>query len=151
MRKIIAVIGYASLERLEEKDKQIIQDLARDLGKKLIQKGYVIANGGLGGVMEAVSLGARCANNYSDGQILGLIPNYDKSIANPYIDRVLPLGFDIARNVCVASVCDAMVVIGGESGSLSEMAFAWQLGKLIIALSNYGYGGEFKDRTLDSR
>lgn len=151
MRKIIAVIGYASLERLEEKDKQIIQDLARDLGKKLIQEGYVVANGGLGGVMEAVSLGARCANNYSDGQILGLIPNYDKSIANPYIDRVLPLGFDIARNVCVASVCDAMIIIGGESGSLSEMALAWQLGKLIIALSNYGYGGEFKNRTLDSR
>ncbi|EAL3842716.1 methyltransferase domain-containing protein [Campylobacter upsaliensis] len=150
-KKIIAVVGYANLERLKDKDRKIIQNLALDLGKKLIQEGYIIVNGGLGGVMEAVSSGAREADNYMGGQTLGLVPNYNKNIANPYIDIVLPLGLDVARNVCVASVCDAMVVIGGESGSLSEMALAWQFGKLIIALSNYGYGGIFKNKPLDSR
>lgn len=147
----ISVVGYASFESLEEKEAKAIQVLARQLGEILVDNGYIIASGGLGGVMEAVSLGARSSRHYTQGCIIGLIPNYDKSAANEYIDIALPLGFDVARNVSVASICDCMVVIGGGSGTLSEMALAWQLNKPIIALGDYGYGGEFKNRALDLR
>ncbi len=151
MHYIVSVVGYASFDCLSDEDSCIIKNLATELGRALVDKGYIIINGGLGGVMEAVSCGGRKATHYTKSSIVGLIPNYDKNIANKYIDVALPLGFDVARNVSIASACDAMIVIGGRSGTLSEMALAWQLGKLIIALGDYGYGGAFKNKALDSR
>lgn len=148
---IIAVVGYANLDSLPTKDQEEIYHLAFNMGKTLVDNDYIIVNGGLGGVMEAVSEGGTRSHKYTRNSIIGIIPNYDKSLANPYVDIALPIGFDLARNVSVASIGDAMIVIGGGSGTLSEISLAWQMGKLIIALGDYGFGGEFKNRQLDSR
>lgn len=149
--KVISVIGYANLCSLPQTESQILYNIAYSAGMALVDHGYMIANGGFGGVMEAASKGARDSKQYNNHSIIGILPNYDKTKANSYIDIALPIGFDLARNLSVASVGDAIVVIGGGSGTLSEMAFAWQLNKLIIVLGDYGIGATFKGKPLDSR
>ena len=52
INKIIGVIGDASIKNEEE------YKLAYEIGKRIIDEGFILATGGLGGVMEAASKGA---------------------------------------------------------------------------------------------
>jgi predicted Rossmann-fold nucleotide-binding protein len=65
-RKIIAVIGDASCGPDSRAEL-----LARKLGELLIDAGYRIVTGGMGGVMEAVCSGAKLSKNVSSGFIMG--------------------------------------------------------------------------------
>jgi uncharacterized protein (TIGR00725 family) len=85
---------------------------AEELGKELVDGGYRVLTGGLGGVMEAACRGARQATNYHEGDTVALLPGHLASAANAYCDIVLPTGLDHARNVLVAHA-DALVAIGG--------------------------------------
>lgn len=134
-KKIISVVGYANISYFSTFMQEKLHNLAYELGKAIIDSNYILASGGLRGIMESCSQGARDSKKYTQGSIIGLLPNYDKSIANQYVDIALPLGFDIGRNISVASVCDAMIIVGGGAGSLSEAALAWQLKKPIIAIT----------------
>ena len=131
-RLVMAVIGAGS--RLEPN----VEQLCCALGQQAIDAGFRIVTGGLGGVMAAVSKGARTAARRREGDIVGVLPMYDAELANPYVDIVIPTGMGIARNVMVVASGDVVVAIGGGSGTLSEIALAWQLGKPLIALSPAG-------------
>lgn len=146
-KKIISVIGYANIDTLPKE----IYSLAYDLGKSIIDKGYILANGGLGGVMKAVSKGARYSANYKENSIIGVLPNYNKDIANDYVDIALPIGFDVGRNISLISISDAVIVLGGSAGTLNEISLAWQMNKLIVALGDFGWGGKLADTSLDDR
>lgn len=146
-KKIISVIGYANSDKAPKET----YNLAYKLGKSIIDSGYILANGGLGGIMEAVSKGARDSANYKERSIIGIIPNYDKNMANDYIDIALPIGFDVGRNISLISVSDAVIVIGGGAGTLNEISLAWQMNKLIIALGDFGWGGKLANTSLDDR
>lgn len=147
-KKIISVIGYANINL---KSYNEVYSLAYNMGKSLIDKGYILANGGLGGIMEATSRGAKASANYKYFSIIGILPNYNKDIANDYIDISLPTGFDIGRNISLISISDAVVVIGGGAGTLNEISLAWQMNKLIIALGDFGWGGKLAGSSLDDR
>ncbi len=144
-KQIIGVIGDANVANSSSKYK-----MAVELGRLLVEDGYRICCGGLGGIMEAVCKGAKSAKNNSSGDTIGILPGTDPDIANPFIDIPLATGLDIARNMIIAN-CDAIIAIGGGSGTLSEIALAWQLKRLIITLRVDGWSGELADRRIDSR
>jgi uncharacterized protein (TIGR00725 family) len=144
-QKIIAVIGDSNLQ--ENSEKYI---LAEKLGRILIDHGFRLITGGLGGVMEAASKGARRSSHYKHGDIIGILPGNDPSEANPYVDICIPTGLDLARNVIVANA-DAVIAIGGGAGTLAEIANAWALGRLIIAYRVEGWSGKLADQKIDSR
>ncbi len=146
MRKfIIAVCGDASLNLKSNKYK-----LAFNLGKALIENGYRIINGGLGGIMEAVSKGAKSSNLYSNGDIIGILPNFNPDFANKYIDIVIPSGLEVTRNI-IMSNSDALIAIGGGAGTLTEIGYAWQLKRLIIAYMVDGWSGKLANKRVDER
>ncbi|PAF45594.1 TIGR00725 family protein [Helicobacter sp. 11S02629-2] len=145
--KIIAVCGNASLKGLSEET----LELAYETGKAIIDSGYVLACGGLGGIMELACKGARASKNHKPNTIIGILPNYDRSIANPYVDLALPIGFDMARNLSLVSISHAVIAIAGGSGTLNELSASWQLGKLIVALGNEGYANKLGGTKLDDR
>jgi len=126
-KKIIAIIGTSSAS-------QEVILTAEKLGTMLIDNGFRIISGGLTGVMEAVSRGARKSTKHQDGDIIGILPGFNKSDANKYIDIVIPTGFGFARNLIIVASADIVVAIGGGSGTLSEISYAWQYQKPIIAL-----------------
>jgi hypothetical protein len=142
---VVGVIGDARLEdprRIEE---------ARRLGAGLLSAGFRIVTGGLGGVMEAVSFGARHCPHWRDGLIMGVIPSYRAGDANPWCDIVIPTGMQLARNVLVVSTADVVIAVGGGAGTLSEIALASQLGKPIVALGSHGWAGRVAGQILDGR
>ncbi|MGI6133030.1 MAG: acyl-CoA synthetase [Christensenellales bacterium] len=146
MRKVVAVIGDAIIEPNGEKYK-----LAFEAGKALVDNGYRVQSGGLKGIMEAAFHGARSSEKYREGDTIAIVPSFDKSWANKYADIVLPTGLDVYRNVIVANA-DAIVAIGGGSGTLSEIALGWALQRLIIGYKNVeGWSGKLAGTRIDQR
>ena len=145
-RKIIAVIGDGKIERDSLKYR-----IAFETGKALVEAGYRVQSGGLGGVMEAAFAGAHNATNYREGDTVALLPSFDDNDANDYADIIIPTGLDVLRNAMVTN-SDAVIAIGGGAGTLSEMAMAWSLFRLIIAYDNVeGWSAELAGKRIDSR
>ncbi|MCG3226162.1 MAG: TIGR00725 family protein [Candidatus Heimdallarchaeota archaeon] len=141
----IAVIGSSSL--LEN---QIEYTIAKELGKRLIDAGYRILCGGLGGVMTAVCEGAKTSPNYFEGSTIGIIPTLDKSHVNPFVDICIATGFSNARNQVIIASSDVVVSISGGAGTLSELAFAWQLNKPIITIRDTGgWSNKLSNQKID--
>lgn len=145
-RKIIAIVGDAKIDPNGEKFKA-----AFEAGKALVDNGFRVQNGGLYGVMEAAFKGAHSSENYKEGDTVAIIPGFNAEMANPYADISIPTGLDIFRNVIVANA-SAVVAIGGGGGTLSEIANAWAMKKLIIAFKNVdGWSSKIADTRLDER
>ncbi len=113
----IAVVGGHSCSRR-------VYGIAREVGRLIAREGWVLITGGGPGVMEAASRGAKEAG----GLCVGILPGWDASQANRYVDVRLPTGLGYARNVLVVRAADALIAIDGEYGTLSEIAFAFIVG-----------------------
>jgi len=113
-------------------------ELCLALGRAAVDAGFRLMTGGMGGVMAAVSRGAHEAAGYRDGDVVGILKGYDPDEANPHVDVAVATGMGIARNVIVVASSDVIVGVGGGAGTLSELAFAWQLGKPIVGLEPAG-------------
>jgi uncharacterized protein (TIGR00725 family) len=111
--------------------------VAEEVGRLLAEAGAVVVTGGLGGVMEAASKGAREAG----GTTLGLLPGADRSGANPWLTVAVPTGMGEARNALVARAADGLVAVGGEWGTLSEIALALKAGKPVAGLDSWELEG----------
>jgi uncharacterized protein (TIGR00725 family) len=141
----IAVIGDGSLAPGDSR-----VELARELGRRIVDQGWVLMSGGLGGVMEAAGRGARESSHWRPGANVGLLPGHLAAAANPYVDIAIPTGLDVARNSLVAHA-DALVAVGGGAGTLSEMALAWQLQRLVVAMEGVGWAGRLAGERLDQK
>ena len=108
-------------------------DAAEQVGRELAQRGAVVVCGGRGGVMEAVCRGARAGG----GTTVGILPDPDRSHANAFLDVALPTGMGELRNGLVARAGDAVIAVGGEFGTLSEIAFALKLGRPVVGLGTW--------------
>ncbi|NLT18229.1 MAG: hypothetical protein BWX72_01999 [Firmicutes bacterium ADurb.Bin080] len=146
MRKIIAVIGNS---KAPEGSKNY--DIAFLLGKLIVDNGYRLQCGGLNGVMGAACKGAHSSNKYTEGDVIGILPGFNTSEANEYIDIPIATGLDLYRNVIVANA-NAVIAVGGAAGTLSEIANAWALKKLIVAMSSSeGWAAKVAGKPLDDR
>jgi uncharacterized protein (TIGR00725 family) len=115
---------------------------AEEVGRLLALNNYTLITGGLGGIMEAASKGAKSAG----GLTIGILPQEDKSSANRYVDIPVPTGLGIGRNLIIARSADFLIAIGGEYGTLSEIAFGLQLNKPVIGLDTWDIEGVVKAR-----
>lgn len=145
-RKIVAIVGDAKIEEGSQK-----YNVAFEVGKALIDAGYRIQTGGLGGVMRAACRGAKSSEKYKDGDIIALVPSFDVNEVNEFADIVIPTGLDVMRNALVANA-SAVVAIGGGAGTLTEIAFAWTFGRLIVGVNNVGgWSGKLAGYKVDER
>jgi uncharacterized protein (TIGR00725 family) len=107
------------------------------VGRLLAEAGAVVVTGGLGGVMEAASKGAREAG----GTVVALLPGLDRADANPFVDVAIPTGMGEMRNALIVRAADAVVAVGGEWGTLSEIAFARKTGKPVVGVGSWQLEG----------
>ena len=129
-KKIIAVIGAGSA------DKSLLK-IAEDVGKLIAGRNAILICGGLGGVMEAAAKGARSEG----GTAVGILPQDHKNEATPYIDIPVATGFGEGRNVIIVRTADAIIAVGGEYGTLSEIAFGLKMGKPVIGIKTWDIKG----------
>lgn len=109
---------------------QELMGLAEEVGRRIAEAGAILICGGLGGVMEGAARGAERAG----GITVGILPGADARDANPYIRIPLPTGMGEGRNVLVARSADVVIAIGGEWGTLSEVAMARKCGIPVVLL-----------------
>lgn len=119
-RRQVTVIGSS--------DCGFVQD-AYLIGKHIARRGWVLISGGRGGVMESASKGA----HEEGGIVVGILPFDAHHHANSYCDIVIPTGIGFARNLSNVLAGDVVVALGGGAGTLSEIAYAWQFRRPLIA------------------
>ena len=111
--------------------------LAEEVGRRLAEAGVTVVCGGRGGVMEAAARGAAGAG----GEVIGVLPWVDGEDANPYCTHVVATGIGHARNLAVVASGEATIAVGGEWGTLSEIALARNLGRTVVALRSWSVSG----------
>ena len=125
-RPVISVIGGDPCSPEERK-------IALEVGRRIAEGGAILVTGGLGGVMEAASEGAALAG----GVTVGILPGDDRRDANPHVAIPIATGLGHFRNALVASSGDAVIAIGGRSGTLSEIALALVRGRRVVGIRSW--------------
>ncbi len=127
-RKLVGVIGAGTADAE-------LYDVARRVGAGLARAGYVVVNGGLGGVMEASARGASEAG----GLTVGVVPGPAAEDANPYVQLPVVTNLGHARNVVIAHTAAALVAVGGSHGTRSEVSIGLELGKPVVSLRSFDF------------
>jgi uncharacterized protein (TIGR00725 family) len=122
----ISVIGAGQGEE------ELLRD-AEEVGRRIAEAGAVLVCGGRTGVMEAASKGASEAG----GTVVGILPTLSPGEANPYVTHVVATGIGEARNLAVVASGAAVIAVGGEWGTLSEIADARKIGRPVIAMQSW--------------
>ncbi len=107
--------------------------VAEAVGRGIAEAGAVLVCGGRTGVMEAASKGAAEAG----GIVVGILPTLSTDDANPHVTYAVATGTGHARNLAVVASGDAVIAIGGEWGTLSEIAFARRLERPVVAIRSW--------------
>ena len=130
-RRYVAVVG-ASAATSEE------LALAEEVGRELARAGAVLVCGGLGGGMNAAARGCEAEG----GTSIGVLPGVSRAGASPHLTLAIPTGMGEARNALIARVGDAVIAIGGEFGTLSEIALGLKMGKRVVGLGTWNLDRE---------
>jgi uncharacterized protein (TIGR00725 family) len=115
--------------------------LARKVGRELARRGAVLVCGGLKGVMQAASEGARegSRKNKTGRQVIGLLPGKKRCKGNPYLSAALPTGLGELRNGLLVGVSDAVIAVGCSWGTLNEIALAMRISKPTVLISRHDW------------
>ncbi len=122
--------------------------VAYDVGTAIAASKSVLITGGMGGIMESASKGAHDAG----GLCVGIIPQDSPIHANQYCDIVIPTGMGLTRDFLNALSADGIIIVGGGSGTLSEVCAAYMHKKPMVAIRNLGGSvALYIDNYLDHR
>jgi len=118
MEKVITVFGSGFIAPKEKLYKEAIE-----IGKLLAENNFVVCTGGYGGLMEAVSKGAK----HAGGKTYGVTVSTWDRIPNKYIDEETKMPNLMERLTELVALGDAYVVLKGGSGTLAEIAILLEL------------------------
>lgn len=114
--------------------------LARTLGAELACRGFIVCSGGYGGVMEAVSRGAKDAG----GHTLGITAEFFRSRANAWVDEVISVKTWQERLFALIERGSGYVACPGGTGTLVELAVVWEmLNKRVMPAKPFAIIGHF--------
>lgn len=126
----VSVIGSSQATRAE-------LETAEAVGRALADRRHALVCGGLGGVMRAAAMGAR-----SNGAVtIGILPGTDPAAANEHIEVPISTGIGHLRNALVVRNGDGVIAVGGHYGTLSEIAFALDMGRPVVGLDTHRIDG----------
>lgn len=125
----VAVVGSGNADGT-------LYEKARVVGRLVAERGGIVVCGGLGGVMEAAAKGAGEAG----GVAIGILPDEERERANEYLTYSVATGAGHARNLAVVCSGDAVISVGGEYGTLSEIGLALKVGRPVVALGGWDLG-----------
>lgn len=109
---------------------------AYEVGRLLADREVVVlcGGGGGGGVMGAVAAGVRSRA----GLVIGVLPGDDRVPSAPDLSAVIVTNLGQARNAVIVWSADAVIVIGGSWGTLSELALARRRGRIpVVSLGGW--------------
>src|SRR6266851_7196291 len=116
-------------------------DEARELGGALARSGFAVCSGGYGGVMAAVSRGAKEAG----GKTYGVTAEFFKTAKlNPWIDVEVRKKTWEERLFELIRMAHGFVACKGGTGTLVELAVVWEmLNKSVMTRKPFAVLGDF--------
>lgn len=133
--KIITVFGSS---RPHEGDPHYA--IAQDLGAHLARRDFIVCSGGYGGVMEAVSRGAKDAG----GHTIGITAEFFSARANAWIDEVISVKTWQERLFALIERASGYIACPGGTGTLVELAVVWEmLNKRVMPAKPFVIVGNF--------
>jgi hypothetical protein len=140
--KIVAVFGSS---RPTEGDADYAD--ARELGWALAAKGFVVCSGGYGGVMEAVSRGAKDGG----GRTLGITAEFFARGANQWVDEEIRVATWEERLFKLIQIGNCYAACKGGTGTLVELAVVWEMmNKHVMPRRPFVALGEFWRPIIES-
>jgi hypothetical protein len=115
---IITVFGSS-----RPKEGDVEYEQARELGWALAAKEFIVCTGGYGGVMEAVSRGAKDAG----GRTIGITAKFFNAQANRWVDQEICVDTWQSRLFELVSRGRGYVACKGGTGTLVELAVVWEM------------------------
>jgi len=113
---------------------------ARLLGRALVSAGFAVCSGGYGGVMEAVSRGAKEAG----GRTYGVTAEFFKPQVNAWVDAEIRVASWQERLFELVRLAHGFVTCKGGTGTLVELAVVWEmLNKSVVTGKPMVVLGEF--------
>ncbi len=130
--RLISVIGSSTATPDSDE-----YQFAYRLGQLIAEKGFGVVCGGRTGIMEAVCKGAK----EKVGLTIGIMPSLDGSDANRYVDIKINTGMGFVRNPIVVASGELIIAVGGNYGTLSEIAYSLIYGKTVLGYKTHKVDG----------
>jgi uncharacterized protein (TIGR00730 family) len=119
---------------------------AQELGRVLAESGFAVCSGGYGGVMEAVSRGAREAG----GRVVAVTSSFFRAKTNRWVEEETRVATWQERLFELVRLGDGYVACKGGTGTLVELAVVWEmLNKKAMAERPFVVLGDFWQPILD--
>ena len=116
---VVSVFGSSQAER-----GSLAYEEAKQVGALLAQEGLTVCSGGYGGVMEAVSRGAKEAG----GAVIGVTTSWFSNLsANPWVDEEIRTATFLERLRTIVEVGRGYLALKGGIGTLTEVSTVWSL------------------------
>lgn len=151
MKKIqIGVMGSAADLNYSKE----AENFAKELGRLIAESNNILV---YGAEKEYSSLSTNAAIEASkyNGITVGITGTKSKKIWGDFKPTVLiPCGLEIGggREFTLVLTCDVIIAIGGGSGTLTEMAIAYQAGIPIIVIDKFdGWAKKLSNKYIDDR
>jgi uncharacterized protein (TIGR00725 family) len=140
-QKVVTVFGSS---RPNEGDAAYAE--ARSLGGALAAGGFIVCTGGYGGVMEAVSRGAK----ETGGRTLAVTAKFFKARANCWVDEEVRVETWQDRLFELIRQGHGYVACAGGTGTLVELSVVWEmLNKGVIRDKPFVALGQFWQPVID--
>ena len=127
---------------------------AKRLGKLIAESGNILVYGAEKDYTSLSTEAAKVASKYG-GITVGVAGGKDKNVYGEFRPTVLiNSGLEIGggREFTLVLSCDVIIAISGGSGTLTEMAIAYQAGIPIIVVDKFGgWAEKLSDKYLDDR
>lgn len=68
---------------------------------------------------------------------MGILPGSDPASGNPFLTIAIPTGMGELRNGLVVAAAEAVIAVGGEYGTLAEVALAMKASKPVFGWSTW--------------
>ena len=141
---------YEVITNTEFKDK----DVTKNLGKLIAESGNILVYGAESGYTSLSTEAAKEASKYN-GITVGVAGGKNKNIFGDFRPTVLiNSGQEIGggREFNLVLSCDVIIAISGGSGTLTEMAIAYQAGIPIIVIDKFrAWASQLSNKYIDDR
>src|SRR3990167_5944758 len=119
----IGVMGPAVSEYPQNpQTKKMVCEFAEKIGELLAKRGVIVFTGGMDGVMELASKGAKNKNGITVGT-----PGRTRNMSNKYVDIEVLTPIDVGDFIFAGILsCDEIITIPGGAGTFAEVCIAYR-------------------------
>lgn len=132
---------------------QEIEQIAEEIGTEIAKQGHALLFGAEKDFDSLSTAACRGAKKHG-GLTVGVTYGKGKEVVEKNVDIIIASGLERGggRELCLVLSCDAIICINGGSGTLTEIAVAYQANIPVIVMSETGgWSAKLANEYLDDR